>query len=104
MGAPIRPGKCATWRGCGGDDPMTAVYILWLREVKRYLRSRPLIAGSLAQPLMYLLVLGTAIGSVLKDMLGFQFIELPGDADLLPLVLADSDLTARSQDLKSLKS
>ena len=35
---------------------MTVVYYLWLREVKRYLRSRPQIIGSIAQPLLYLLV------------------------------------------------
>ena len=40
---------------------MTVVYYLWLREVKRYLRSRPQIIGSIAQPLLYLLVLGFAI-------------------------------------------
>lgn len=46
---------------------MTAVYILWLREVKRYLRSRPQIVASLAQPLMYLLVLGFGLGSVFQQ-------------------------------------
>jgi len=42
---------------------VTAVYILWLREVKRYLRSRPQIIGSMAQPVMYLLVLGFGLGA-----------------------------------------
>ena len=37
--------------------------ILWLREVKRYLRSRPQIIASLAQPLLYLLVLGFGLGA-----------------------------------------
>ena len=46
---------------------MTAIYILWLREVKRYLRSRPQIIASLAQPLMYLLVLGFGLGSVFQQ-------------------------------------
>jgi ABC-2 type transport system permease protein len=43
---------------------MTVVYYLWLREVKRYLRSRPQIIGSVAQPLLYLLVLGFGLGPV----------------------------------------
>jgi ABC-2 type transport system permease protein len=43
---------------------MTAIYILWLREVKRYLRSRPQIIASLAQPLLYLLALGFGLGPV----------------------------------------
>ena len=43
---------------------MAAIYVLWLREVKRYLRSRPQIIASLAQPLLYLLVLGFGLGPV----------------------------------------
>ena len=43
------------------------VYILWLREVKRYLRSRPQIIASLAQPLLYLLVLGFGMGPVFEQ-------------------------------------
>jgi ABC-2 type transport system permease protein len=45
---------------------VTAVYFLWLREVKRYLRSRPQIIASLAQPLLYLLVLGFGLGPVFE--------------------------------------
>src|SRR6476620_4195122 len=43
---------------------MAVVFALWLREVKRYLRSRPQILASLGQPLMYLLVLGFGLGPV----------------------------------------
>jgi ABC-2 type transport system permease protein len=46
---------------------MTAIYILWLREVKRYVRSRPQIIASLAQPLLYLLVLGFGLNSVFQQ-------------------------------------
>lgn len=46
---------------------MTAIYILWLREVKRYGRSRPQIIASLAQPLLYLLVLGFGLGQVFQQ-------------------------------------
>jgi ABC-2 type transport system permease protein len=45
---------------------VSTIYILWLREVKRYLRSRPQIIASLAQPLLYLLVLGFGLGSVFE--------------------------------------
>ena len=41
--------------------------MLWLREVKRYLRSRAQIIGSLAQPLLYLLVLGFGFGAVFQQ-------------------------------------
>lgn len=45
---------------------MNAIYILWLREVKRYLRSRAQIVASLGQPILYLLVLGFGLGPVFK--------------------------------------
>src|SRR5437764_7806280 len=45
---------------------MHVIYILWLREVKRYLRSRPQILASLGQPLMYLLALGFGLGPVFE--------------------------------------
>ncbi len=45
---------------------MNVVYILWLRELKKYLRSRPQIIASLGQPLMYLLALGFGLGPVFQ--------------------------------------
>jgi ABC-2 type transport system permease protein len=46
---------------------VTVVYHLWLREVRRYLRSRPQIIGSIGQPLLYLLVLGFGLGPVFAE-------------------------------------
>jgi ABC-2 type transport system permease protein len=43
---------------------MSAIYILWLRELKRYVRSRVQIVASLGQPLLYLLVLGFGLGPI----------------------------------------
>ena len=45
---------------------MSAIYILWLREIKRYVRSRAQIVASLGQPLLYLLVLGFGLGPVFQ--------------------------------------
>jgi ABC-2 type transport system permease protein len=45
---------------------MSAIYILWLRELKRYVRSRAQIIASLGQPLLYLLVLGFGLGPVFQ--------------------------------------
>jgi ABC-2 type transport system permease protein len=47
---------------------VAAIYILWLREVKRYLRSRPQIIASLAQPLLYLLVLGFGLETLVAPV------------------------------------
>jgi ABC-2 type transport system permease protein len=45
---------------------MAVIYVLWLREVKKYLRSRPQMIASLGQPLMYLLALGFGLGPVFQ--------------------------------------
>ena len=46
---------------------MRAIYILWLRQLKRYLRSRARIISSLTQPLIYLLALGYGLSPVFKQ-------------------------------------
>jgi len=46
----------------------TAVYVLWLREMKRYVRAKSRIIGSLIQPLFFLAFLG----------LGFKRMAVPG--------------------------
>lgn len=43
---------------------MGAIYIMWLREVKRYFRSKAQIVVSLGQPTLYLLALGFGFGPV----------------------------------------
>ncbi len=46
---------------------MTTIYIMWLRELKRYFRSKSRIVGSLGQPLLFLLALGYGLGSVFQS-------------------------------------
>jgi ABC-2 type transport system permease protein len=43
---------------------MSAIYILWLREMKRYFRSPAQMVAALGQPLLYLLALGFGLGPV----------------------------------------
>src|SRR5580698_10243367 len=45
---------------------MSAIYILWLRELKRYFRSRVQMIASLGQPVLYLLALGFGLGPVFQ--------------------------------------
>ena len=46
---------------------MKKIYILWLRQIKRYLRSKSRMVGSLAQPLLFLVALGYGLGPVFKQ-------------------------------------
>jgi ABC-2 type transport system permease protein len=54
---------------------MEAIYILWLREVKRYTRSRAQIIASMGQPLLYLLVLGFGLGPVYQKAGGGSYLQ-----------------------------
>ncbi len=45
---------------------MSAIYILWLRELRRYVRSRAQIIASLGQPVLYLVALGFGLGPVFQ--------------------------------------
>lgn len=56
------------------------LYILWLRQVKRYARSRSRIIGAIGQPLLFLLALGYGIGSIYQRAGGGNYIEflVPG--------------------------
>ncbi len=54
---------------------MNAIYILWLREVKKYSRSRVQIIASLGQPLLYLVVLGFGLGPVFKKAGGGSYLQ-----------------------------
>jgi ABC-2 type transport system permease protein len=45
---------------------MGVIYVLWLRQIKRYFRSRSRIIGSLGQPLLFLLALGFGFGPIFQ--------------------------------------
>jgi len=45
---------------------MIPIYVLWMRQLKRYVRSRPRVIGSLGQPLLFLLALGFGLGPVFR--------------------------------------
>src|SRR5215467_3602086 len=45
---------------------MNVIYILWLRQIKRYLRSKPRIIASLGQPLLFLIALGFGFGPIFQ--------------------------------------
>lgn len=45
---------------------MGIIYILWLRQLKRYVRSRGRLLASLGQPILFLLTLGFGFGGVFR--------------------------------------
>ena len=45
---------------------MDIIYTIWLRNMKRYIRSKSRIIGSIAMPLFFLLFLGFGLNSVVS--------------------------------------
>lgn len=66
---------------------MGAIYIMWLRQLKRYWRSRARMIGSLGQPLLFLLALGFGFGPIFEKAGGGNYIDF-----LAPGIIAMSIL------------
>jgi ABC-2 type transport system permease protein len=45
---------------------LDVLYILWLRQMKRYVRSRSRVLGAIGQPVLFLLALGYGVGAVYR--------------------------------------
>lgn len=54
--------------------PMNAIYVLWLRQLKRTFRSRSRVIGSLGQPLLFLIALGFGFGPIYQKANGGNYI------------------------------
>ena len=58
---------------------MTAtIYIMWIRQLKRYIRSKSRIIGSLGQPILFLLALGFGFGPIFAKAGGGNYIQFIG--------------------------
>jgi ABC-2 type transport system permease protein len=54
---------------------MSAIYVLWLRQLKRYFRSRSRVIGSMGQPLMFLFALGFGFGPMYQKAGGGSYLQ-----------------------------
>jgi len=66
---------------------MDTIYILWLRQLKRYVRSRSRIIGSLGQPILFLVALGFGFGPIFKKAGGGNYLNF-----LAPGIIAQAIL------------
>lgn len=57
---------------------MGTIYVLWLRQLKRYWRSKARIIGSIGQPLLFLIALGLGFGPIYEKAGGGNYIEFLG--------------------------
>jgi len=73
-----------------------AIYILWLRDLKRYWYDKPRIVASLGQPLLFLFVLGTALSPNFQGPANINFSEFIFPGILAMTVLFTSIFSAIS--------
>ncbi|MFH1451143.1 MAG: ABC transporter permease [bacterium] len=66
---------------------MEVIYIFWLRQIKRYIRSKPRFIGSLGQPVLFLIALGFGFGPIFEKAGGGNYIDF-----LTPGIIAQSIL------------
>ena len=57
---------------------MSVIYILWLRQIKRYIRSKERIIGSIGQPILFLIALGFGFGPMYAKAGGGNYIQFIG--------------------------
>ena len=54
---------------------MNTIYIIWLRQLKRYIRSKTRMIGSLGQPLLFMVALGFGFGPIYQKAGGGNYME-----------------------------
>ncbi len=54
---------------------MSTIYILWLRQLKRYFRSKARMIGSIGQPVLFLVALGFGFGPIFQRAGGGNYLE-----------------------------
>ncbi|MBU1201284.1 MAG: ABC transporter permease [Nanoarchaeota archaeon] len=63
------------------------IYVMWLRQIKRYTRSKSRMIGSFAQPILFLLAFGFGFGPIYQKAGGGDYIQF-----LAPGIIAMSTL------------
>jgi ABC-2 type transport system permease protein len=80
--SPLRPGPIAEVQLVAGGlgHEVRAATVVWRREMIRFTQDRARIIAMLLQPLLYLFVLGTGLGSVIttSDAVDFRTFLFPG--------------------------
>ena len=72
---------------------MTAIYILWLRQLKRFIRKKASIVGALGQPIIFLLAIGFGFGPVYAKAGAGNYIQFLAPGIIVMSVLFTSIFT-----------
>lgn len=72
---------------------MTAIYILWLRQLKRFIRKKASIVGALGQPIIFLLAIGFGLSPIYAKAGGGNYIQFLAPGIIVMSVLFTSIFT-----------
>lgn len=72
---------------------MIAIYILWLRQLKRFIRKKATIVGALGQPIIFLLAIGFGFGPVFAKAGAGNYIQFLAPGIIVMTVLFTSIFT-----------
>lgn len=69
---------------------METIYIIWLRQIRRYYRSKGRVVGSIAQPLLFLVALGLGLGPIYNQATGESYLQFLGPGIIAMSILFTS--------------
>ncbi len=72
---------------------MSAIYILWLRQLKRFIRKKASIIGALGQPIIFLLAIGFGLSPIYAKAGGGNYIQFLAPGIVVMSVLFTSIFT-----------
>lgn len=72
---------------------MIAIYILWLRQLKRFIRKKASIVGALGQPIIFLLAIGFGLNPIFAKAGGGNYIQFLAPGIIVMTVLFTSIFT-----------
>jgi len=72
---------------------MRGIYILWLRQLKRFIRKKASIVGALGQPIIFLLAIGFGLNPIFQKAGGGNYIQFLAPGIIVMTVLFTSIFT-----------
>lgn len=72
---------------------METIYILWLRQIRRYYRSKARVVGSMAQPILFLVALSFGLGPIYNQATGESYLQFLGPGIIAMSILFTSVFT-----------
>jgi len=74
-----------------------AIYVMWLRQMKRFIRSKSRVISTIVQPLFFLFILGSGLrGAMLPGMAGTDYMQFLAPGIIMMAIMFSSMFTGIS--------